>query len=281
VRGLGPVGRIRWPSRAPPGRVLGVPPPGRRPVAIITGVGRRTGIGTAIARRLAAAGVDLLLQSWSPHDAAQPWGPDPGWPAPLVDELATAGGGVAHLAADFADPLAPARVVRAAVDRFGAVDVLVANHARSSGQDLEALTAEEIDLSFAVNTRATLLLVKEFAAGHRPAGHPGRVIMMTSGQHRGPMPGELPYIASKGALHQLTSSLAAHLAPRGITVNTVDPGATDTGWADPPTRAAVLAGAPMGRWGEPDDAARLVAWLAGPDAGWVTGQVITSSGGGP
>jgi 3-oxoacyl-[acyl-carrier protein] reductase len=261
--------------------VLGVPPPGRRPVAIVTGVGRRIGIGTAIARRLAAAGTDLFLQSWEPHDAGQPWGADPGWPAPLVDELTAGGAAVEHLAADFVDPLAPRRVVEAAVDRFGGVDVLVANHARSSDQDLEALTAEEIDLSLAVNTRATLLLVKEFAAQHAPGDHPARVIMMTSGQHRGPMPGELPYIASKGALHQLTASLAAHLAPRGITVNTIDPGATDTGWADPPTRAAVLAAAPMGRWGEPDDAARLVAWLAGPDAGWVTGQVIVSSGAGP
>jgi 3-oxoacyl-[acyl-carrier protein] reductase len=256
-------------------------PRARPPVAIVTGVGRRVGIGTAIARRLAAAGTDLFLQSWAPHDAAQPWGADPGWPGPLVEELAAAGTGVAHLAADFADPDAPRRVVRAAVDRFGGVDVLVANHARSSGQDLERLTAAEIDLSFAVNTRATLLLVKEFAARFDGAGHPGRVVMLTSGQHRGPMPGELPYVASKGALHQLTASLAAHLAPRGITVNTVDPGATDTGWADAATRAAVLAAALAGRWGEPDDAARLVAWLAGPDAGRVTGQVVVSAGGGP
>ena len=70
---------------------------------------------------------------------------------------------------------------------------------------------------------------------------------MTSGQHRGPMPDELAYIASKGALHQVTASLAAHLAPRGITVNTVDPGATDTGYADAAARAAVLAQEPMGR----------------------------------
>jgi 3-oxoacyl-[acyl-carrier protein] reductase len=147
-------------------------------------------------------------------------------------------------------------------------------------QDLEQLTAAEIDLSFAVNARATMLLVKLFAA-HHDGAHAGRVVLMTSGQHRGPMPGELPYIASKGALHQLTASLAAHLAPRGITINTVDPGATDTGWADERVRAEVLAQAPMGRWGQPDDAARLVCWLAGPDAGWVTGQVIVSSGGGP
>jgi 3-oxoacyl-[acyl-carrier protein] reductase len=252
----------------------------RAPVAIVTGVGRRVGIGTAIARRLAAAGVDLLLQSWSPHDTEQPWGDDPGWPRPLVEELTALGRGVAHVEADFADPDAPRQVVAAAVERFGGVDVLVANHARSSDQDLEHLTAAEIDLSHAVNTRATLLLVKEFAAAH-DGTHPGRVVLMTSGQHRGPMPGELPYIATKGALHQLTASLAAHLAPRGITVNTVNPGATDTGWADPETARAVLAMEPMGRWGTPEDAARLIGWLVGPDAGWVTGEVVNSTGGGP
>ncbi|MCO1655029.1 SDR family oxidoreductase [Pseudonocardia humida] len=252
----------------------------RAPVAIVTGVGRRVGIGTAIARRLAADGVDLLIQSWPAHDAGQPWGADPGWPAPLFEELRAGGRSVVHVEADFADPDAPRRVVAAAVERFGGVDVLVANHARSSDQDLEQLTAAEIDLSFAVNTRATLLLVKEFAARHGGT-HPGRVVMMTSGQHRGPMPGELPYIASKGALHQLTASLAAHLAPRGITVNTVNPGATDTGWADPAVHRAVLDVEPMGRWGTPEDAARLIGWLVGPDAGWVTGEVINSTGGGP
>jgi 3-oxoacyl-[acyl-carrier protein] reductase len=105
--------------------------------------------------------------------------------------------------------------------------------------------------------------------------------MMTSGQHLSPMPGELPYIASKGAIHQLTASLAAHLAPRGITVNSINPGATDTGYADEKLIEEVLALEPQGRWGEPDDAARLIAWLCSDDARWITGQVINSTGGGP
>jgi 3-oxoacyl-[acyl-carrier protein] reductase len=121
--------------------------------------------------------------------------------------------------------------------------------------------------------------VKAFAARHDDARPGGRVVLMTSGQHLGPMPGELAYIASKGALHQVTRSLAAHLAARGITVNTVNPGATDTGWATPAVHEAVLAHAPLGRWGTPDDAARLIAWLATDDARWITGQVIDSTGG--
>jgi NAD(P)-dependent dehydrogenase (short-subunit alcohol dehydrogenase family) len=147
-------------------------------------------------------------------------------------------------------------------------------------QALEQLTGAELDLSYAVNTRATLLLVKAFAAQH-DGRDGGRVVLLTSGQYAGPMPDELPYIASKGALHQVTASLACHLAPRRITVNTVDPGATDTGYASRAAYDAVLAEEPMARWGQPDDAARLIAWLASDDARWVTGQVIASNGGGP
>jgi 3-oxoacyl-[acyl-carrier protein] reductase len=158
------------------------------------------------------------------------------------------------------------------------VDVLVANHARSSEQNLEQLTAAELDLSYAVNTRATLLLAQAFAAQHdgRPGG---RILFFTSGQYHDAMPAELPYIASKGALHQLTRSVAGHLMPRGITVNCVDPGPNDTWYADDVTRAAVAAANPGGRWGTPADAARLVAWLVSDEADWVTGQVIASDGG--
>ena len=185
-----------------------------------------------------------------------------------------------HVRADFTDPEAPECVVAAAADALGHLDVLVINHARSVRQGLGELTAQEIDTSLAINVRASLLLAQAFHARHdgRPGG---RIVMLTSGQHRGPMPAELPYIAGKGALHQLTRSLAEAAAPKRITVNTVDPGATDTGWADEAARAWVLERQPFGRWGEPADAARLIAFLCSEDAGWITGQVITSAGGGP
>jgi 3-oxoacyl-[acyl-carrier protein] reductase len=93
------------------------------------------------------------------------------------------------------------------------------------------------------------------------------------------MPDELLYIASKGALAQLTRSVAVHLMPRGITVNCANPGPTDTGYADDATRAVVAAAHPGGRWGTPDDTARLVAWLVGDEAAWATGQVIAADGG--
>ncbi len=184
----------------------------------------------------------------------------------------------AHLEADLADPAAPAACVQAAIDALGRLDVLVVNHAASADQALEQLTAEAIDRTLAVNVRATLLLVQAFAAAHTGRPH-GRVILLTSGQGRGPMPRELPYVASKGAVSALVRSLADHLMPRGITVNAVNPGPTDTGWPSPEIHEQVLAAMPAGRWGTPDDAARLIAWLASEDAGWVSGQVIDSDGG--
>jgi 3-oxoacyl-[acyl-carrier protein] reductase len=248
-------------------------------VVIVTGASRRIAIGAAIARRLIADGAAVFLHSWAPHDAEQPWGADPGGPEALVDELRQAGGRVEHISTDLADRDAPAILVDAARDAFGHIDALVANHTRSSGQSLEELSAEELDLSYAVNTRATLLLAKAFAAQHDDTRPGGRVLWFTSGQYHGAMPAELPYIASKAALHELTRSLATHLMPRGITVNCINPGPNDTGYADNQTRAEVNRLNPGGRWSMPADTARLVAWLLSDEADWITGQTIASDGG--
>jgi len=251
-------------------------------VALVTGVSRRVGIGFAVARHLASAGADVFVHGWQQHDQEQPWGADPIGPEGVVAALGTllpAGAGhLAHLEADLADPAAPTALVRAAHDTFGHVDILIANHARSAAQDLFSLTADELDMSFGVNVRATLLLVRAFAEQHdgRPGG---RVILFTSGQHVHPMPRELPYIASKGALHQLTPSLAATLVRRGILLNCINPGPTDTGYADTATRVELAARHPQGRWGAPDDVARLIAWLVSDEGRWVAGQVLVSDGG--
>ena len=278
------------------------PYPGPRPagplagrVALVTGVSRRVGIGMAVARRLAGLGADLFVTSWAAHDREQPWGADPGGIEAVLAELRAGPmaspappavpavgdpvvGRVEHLEADFLDPDAPDQVMAAAVKAFGHVDVLVGNHARSSAGGLGELTAAELDTSFAVNTRAVLLLVQAFAARHdaRPGG---RVVLFTSGQQLGPMTGELAYATSKAALVGITASLADALADQGITVNTVNPGPTDTDYVDQATRERVATRFPAGRWGTPDDAARLVAWLCTDDAAWVTGQVINSEGG--
>jgi 3-oxoacyl-[acyl-carrier protein] reductase len=93
------------------------------------------------------------------------------------------------------------------------------------------------------------------------------------------MPGEIAYAASKGALAAITLTLADELADRGVTVNCVNPGPVDTGWATPELLAAVADRPPAGRWGEPDDAARLIEWLVSDDGRWMTGQVLNSEGG--
>jgi 3-oxoacyl-[acyl-carrier protein] reductase len=240
--------------------------------ALVTGVSRRSGIGFAVARRLLDSGASVFVQGWAAHDAAQPWGAEPGGTESIAREL-----GVPFVEADFADPVAPARVVSAARDALGPIDVLIVNHARSGLGRLSELTAVEVDAFLHENVRGSLLLVKEFAAHHDDSRSGGRVILVTSGQHLAPMTREVAYAVSKGALHQATRTLAEELADRGITVNTVNPGPTDTGWGlgeHDPGRAM-----PFGRWGEPDDVARLVAWLCSEDGRWITGQVIDSEGG--
>jgi 3-oxoacyl-[acyl-carrier protein] reductase len=248
-------------------------------VALVTGVSRRKGIGFAIAQRLASMGADVFIHSFCTYDADRDWGADPDGVSALITELQTHGTRIAHAEGNFFDPVVPQQIVDAAVRSFGHVDILVANHTYSTSGNLEELTAADIDTHFQVNVRGTLLLAQAFAAQHHKSSG-GRVVLLTSGQHLTPMPSELAYIASKGALHQLTMSLSAHLIPRGITVNTVNPGATDTGWADGELYEFIRAANPQGRWGTPEDAARSICWLTTDDAQWITGQIINSNGGG-
>lgn len=248
-------------------------------VALVTGVSRRAGIGFAIARRLLADGASVCCHSWSPHDAEQPWGADPLGAAGVIRALAAPEERVDHAALDLAEAANAERLVSRAVARFGHVDVLVANHARSSTQSLGSVTAEELDLCWAVNARASALLVQAFAAQHDDDRPGGRVVLFTSGQHRAPMSGELPYAISKGAIHQMTLSLADTLADRGITVNTVNPGPTDTGWASAELAEQVGRALPRGRWNAPDEIAAVVAWLVSDDAATVTGDVIDAEAG--
>ena len=248
-------------------------------VALVTGVSRRKGIGFAIAQKLAAMGANVFIHSFVPYDAERDWGADPDGIPALIAELQAHGTQIAHAEGNFLEPATPHKIMAAAVQTFGHVDILVANHTYSTLGNLEELTAVDIDTHFQVNVRGTLLLVQAFAnQHHKSAG--GRVVLLTSGQHLTPMPTELAYVASKGAIHQLTMSLSAHLIPRGITVNTVNPGATDTGWADDELYEFIRAANPQGRWGEPEDAARLIGWLATDDAQWMTGQILNSNGGG-
>ena len=245
--------------------------------ALITGASRRQGIGYAIAHRLAQDGADLLLHTFTPYDRQLYPDDPPEAPGALADALRQHGTRILTQEADLADPDAPVHLIDAAWAAFGHLDILILNHAYDTLLELDDLTADAIDRHLHVNVRAALLMVQAFARHHdgRPGG---RVILMTSGQHLGPMP-HLAYVATKGALHQLTASLSNVLIEQGITVNTINPGPTRTSVPSPDLDAAVLADMPLGRWGRPDDAARLIAWLVSDEAAWVTGQVINSEGG--
>ena len=258
------------------------PLPLRGRTALVTGVSRRVGIGYAVARRLAALGASLFLHSYAPHDRDQPWGEDPSGVQAVVagvrDALAAVDASVHHMELELALPEAPARLIEAAADAFGHLDILVCNHARGGDGPLGTLDAALLDAIWAVNTRSTILLTQAFAARHdgRPGG---RVIFMTSGQDLGPMTGEVAYAASKGALASITKTLADQLADQHITLNAVNPGPVDTGYAPPEAHEVVRRHFPQQRWGVPDDPARLIAWLVTDEAVWITGQVINSEGG--
>ncbi|WDZ84249.1 SDR family oxidoreductase [Micromonospora cathayae] len=244
-------------------------------VALVTGVSRGVGIGAAVSRALAADGHRLLLTGLPSYDDAQPHGGDPHGVPTLLAELDDRAD---HVTADLLAPAGPAELVAEAVRRHGRLNTVVAVHAYSTHTRLGALDATEIDRHLLVNVRATLLLAEAFAAAFT-AGTGGRLVFFTSGQRLGPMPDELAYAASKAAVENLTVQLAPLLMPRGITVNCVNPGPTDTGYAPADLHAAVARLFPGGRWGTPQDAARLVRFLCSPEAGWITGQVIDSEGG--
>jgi 3-oxoacyl-[acyl-carrier protein] reductase len=247
-------------------------------VALVTGVGRRRGIGSAVCRALASRGADVVLSYWKAYDREMPWASDEDEPEALVGELRAAGVGAEGVEMDLSLPDSARLLLDAAEESLGRPSILVNTAAHSTRDGFEALDAEALDAHYAVNVRAMALLSVGFARRY-PGGPGGRIINFSSGQSLGPMPGELAYIATKGAIEAFTRTLAAEIGHKGITVNAINPGPTDTGWIDENSRQESVSKFPLGRMGQPEDAARLVAFLASDEAAWITGQVIHSEGG--
>lgn len=244
--------------------------------ALITGASRLIGIGAATARAFATAGADIAFTHWTTYDTAI-HGSDPAEPDHLAAELRAIGSRVHAIEADLADPLAPAAILDEIERHLGPVSVLVNNAAVSLHDDALTITADRLDRHYDMNVRGTALLTAEY--GRRFArGSGGRVINLTSGQGVGAMADELSYATTKGAVEALTVSSAPTLARKGITINAVDPGATDTGWMSDEFKDALEAESVFGRVGLPEDAARLILFLASDAARWITGQVIRSRG---
>ena len=247
-------------------------------VALVTGVGRRRGIGSAVCRALASRGADVVLSYWRAYDREMPWASDEDEPEALLGELRAAGVGAEGVEMDLAGSDSARLLLDAAEEGLGRPSILVNTAAVSTRAGFEALDAETLDAHYAVNVRAMALLSVGFARRY-PGGPGGRIVNFSSGQSLGPMPEELAYVATKGAIEAFTRTLAVEIGHKGITVNAVNPGPTDTGWMTEELEREITPKFALGRIGEPEDAARLVAFLACDEAAWITGQVIHSEGG--
>jgi 3-oxoacyl-[acyl-carrier protein] reductase len=253
-----------------------------RHVALITGASRKAGIGAAVARALARDGADIFITYYRPYDRKVGLARNPDEHLSLLNEVKEIGRRAEGIELDLSEPEAPKQLFDYAEAALGSVTILVNNATYSVRDGIENLTSDHLDKHYALNFRAMALLCAEFVRRYRrnlPAERGGRIINLSSGQGLNPMPGELAYAGTKGAVEAFSRSLSAEVGRLGITVNAVDPGATDTGWISPELKKKWEAESPMGRIGVPEDAARLIRFLASAEAAWITGQVIHSRGG--
>ncbi|MFI1360448.1 SDR family oxidoreductase [Streptomyces sp. NPDC020898] len=258
-------------------------PPTTRPLALVTGVGRTVGIGAGIARRLAASGWDIAFTHWTPYDDRMSWGAEPGATEAIARSLAERGAASTAIEADLADPDSPAHVFDEAERRMGGagagagtgVTALVMCHCESVDSGLLDTTLESFDRHFAVNARATWLLIREFGRRFTAPPGTGRIISLTSDH----TVGNLPYGASKGALDRITLAAAHELSHLGVTANVINPGPVDTGWMSEGDRENAVRHTPLGRLGTPQDTAHLVDFLCSGEGQWINGQLLKSNGG--
>jgi 3-oxoacyl-[acyl-carrier protein] reductase len=236
---------------------------------VVTGGSR--GIGRAVVQRLARDGAHVVFGYLRSADAAAE-----------VERAVAAGGGVAHaVQADLADPDGVARLFGRAEERLDGLDILVNNAAAQfTPTALVDVTEDHYDRMMAVNAKAVFLAL-QYAARHMRDG--GRIITISTLNTVLPAPGGSVYVGSKGAAEQFTAVAARELGGRGITANVVSPGATDTDLLrstnTPEGLEIAVRMTPLGRLGQPADVADVVAFLAGPDSRWLTGQNLHATGG--
>lgn len=246
-----------------------------RPVALVTGVGRTVGLGAAIATRLAQDGWDVAVAHWSEYDDRMPWGSDSEAVTEIEGQLRSFGAATANISADLSIVEAPTQIFDAVEARLGPVTALVMCHCESVDSTMMDTSVESFDRHFAVNARASWLLIREH--GRRYDGEPGRgrIVALTSDA----TVGNMPYGASKGALDRIVIASARELAEQRIAANVVNPGPIDTGWMSDDVRAQIVAATPRGRGGRPADTAALVSFLCSAEGEWVNGQLLHSDGG--
>ena len=236
-------------------------------VALVTGGNR--GIGLAIARAYLAEDASVMVASATEHGADA---------AKLVDLLGTR---CAHVAGDLGSPRTAESLVAATIAQFGKIDILVNNAGIVGPADLWSVNEDDWDRVLAVNLRAVFFASR--AAADRMRGHGGCIINMSSvaaqigGAATGPA-----YVASKAGIIGLTKSLARHFAPLGVRVNCIAPADIETdmtqGWSEE-LRKRLIAMTPLSRFGQPEEVASLAAYLAQPQAAFITGQTVSVNGG--
>ena len=236
-------------------------------VALVQGGSR--GIGAAIVRRLALQGAHVAFTYVSSAGPAQA----------LAEEINSAGGKALALRADSADASAVQQAVQNTVDAFGRLDILVNNAGVLAVAPVAEFDLAEFDRMLAVNVRS-VFVASQAAAPH--LGQGGRIFKIGStNAERMPFAGGAPYAMSKSALVGLTKGLARDLGPQGVTVNNVQPGPVDTDMnpADGDFADSLIPLMAVGRYGHAEEIASFVAYLAGPEAGYITGASLTVDGG--
>jgi 3-oxoacyl-[acyl-carrier protein] reductase len=237
-------------------------------LALVTGGSR--GIGRAIVERLARDGAAVVFSFLQHQTAAEE----------VTAAVAAAGGNALAVRADLGRLAEVRRLFDRAERHLGGLDILVNNAAVVVTTSVAEATEQAYDQVMAVNAKGTFFAIQQAARRLRDGG---RIVNLSTVNTVLPAPGVAVYAASKAAVEQFTRVAARELAGRGITVNAVSPGATDTEMfrganpPDAPERAAALT--PLGRLGRPADVADVVAFLVGPDARWLTGQNLRASGG--
>jgi 3-oxoacyl-[acyl-carrier protein] reductase len=236
-------------------------------VAIVTGASR--GIGRAVAERLGRDGLAVVVNYQRSRDAAEE-----------VAKAVTAAGGRAVTAPGDVGVPADVRALFDVAEReFGGVDVVVSNAAAETAAPFESTTEADFDRMVSVNLKGAFVAGQEAARRMRDDG---RVINLSAILPATAIAMLGVYGATKAGVEVLTRSLAHQLGPRGITVNAVAPGLTDTDLLHPQARASlpqITAATPLGRLGQPTDIAAVIAFLASDDAAWITGQTIHANGG--
>lgn len=242
-------------------------------VALVTGASK--GIGAGIAQELAAAGAAVVVNYANDRTGAEE----------VVKAITAAGGCAVAVQADVSRAGDVTRLFEQAINAFGPLDILVNNAGVYQTMLVANLTEEEFHREINVNLLGPLLVIRESLQHFKPDG--GSIINIGSGASRSHPPGYSIYSASKAGLDAVTGVLAKELAPRRIRVNSVNPGATLSDGTknaglygvDSEIEKHLVAITPLGRMGTPEDIARVVAFLASDDSGWLTGEVILASGG--